>query len=229
MCTGIEIALALGGAALSAGGAYMQQNEAEANARRQAEARNERLNITLKKNDQLADDSREAFDARAKQVQEQEMQQGQQKATDERQATLDQAVETSPAADTGEIPLAGSAPAVVKSELAKRIGEAIKGSKDSAARQAKLSGYGDSWLDQGFQDVETGRNLAQNANFAGGNMAIMPYQQDIAEMRAYKPISPMGGLLQGFGSAVSSFGGSGGMVKKKSYTSPASTARAGYL
>lgn len=218
MCTGLEILASVAASALSAVGAGVQQKEMAENARRQADARNERLNLTLQKNDKLADESRDAFDARAKQMQEQQVQDGQKKATDERQATLEQAVDAAPV-DSGEIPLAGSAPEVVKSELAKRIGEAVKGSKESAARQATLAGFGDSWLDQGFKDVETGRNLAQQANFAQGNMSILPYQQDVAEMQAYRPISPIGGLLQGFGSAVGSFGGSGGLVKKKNYTS----------
>ena len=51
-------------------------------------------------------------------------------------------------------------------------------------------------------------------------MALLPYQQDFAEQRATKPVSPLAGLLEGFGGMLGSVGGSGGMVPKKSYTSP---------
>ena len=183
-----------------------------------AEARNERLNNTLMKNDALAKQSRDTFNERAQKITQDQMQQTQQEATDTRQQDLEAAVAETPS-PAEDVALSGSAPKVVQSELAKRMGEALDKSKDQAKKLGKLGGYGDSWLEQGFNDVNAGRNIAQDANFASGNMAIMPYQQDIAEMRASKPISPIGGLLQGFGSMMGSYAGGGGSVPKKSYTS----------
>jgi len=219
MCTGMELALLAGGTALSAGGAYMQQQEAEENAQRQAEARNNELRRTLAKNDALAKQSRDTFNERQQKTTAEEMQKSQAEQTDKRQDTLETAVEETPPA-AAEVSLSGSAPSVVKSALAKSVGAAMQGSKDQASRQGALAGFGDTWLDQGFRDVEAGRGIAQDANFASGNMAILPYQQDFAEMRATKPISPLGGLMQGFGGMMSSYGGSGGAIKKKQYTSP---------
>lgn len=216
MCTGLEIAGLLG-AGLSAAGTMVQQREAQKNAQRQAEARNNELKRTLAKNDQLAQDSRDKFNERQQQVGDDEVANQQQEATDKRTDALETAVAETPQVE-GTVAISGSAPSVVKSELAKRMGAAVGESKKQAQTLGKLGGYGDTWLNQGFMDQEAGRGIATDANFAAGNMAILPYQQDIAEMRATKPISPLGGLLQGFGSMASSYGGQAG-VPKKSYKS----------
>lgn len=217
MCTGMEIAGLLIGPALSSVGSMIQASEQEANNRRMAEARNERLRNTMAQNDRLAEQSRAEFDARQRQSTTESIEGDRAQKTAERSDTLEQAVQEAPKESAG-VSLSGSAPTVVKSELAKRMAAAMGQATDSAKAQAKLGGYGDTWLNQGFQDVTAGRNIGQNANFASGNLAILPYQQDIAEMRAYKPISPIGGLLQGFGSMLGSYGGG---MPKKSYKSPA--------
>jgi hypothetical protein len=218
MCTGMEIAGLLIGPALSSVGSMIQASEQEANNRRMAEARNERLRNTMTKNDRLAEQSRAEFDARQRQSTTESIEGDRAQKTAERSDTLEQAVQEAPKESAG-VSLSGSAPTIVKSELAKRMAAAMGQATDSAKAQAKLGGYGDTWLNQGFQDVTAGRNIGQNANFASGNLAILPHQQDIAEMRAYKPISPIGGLLQGFGSVLGSYGGGG--MPKKSYKSPA--------
>lgn len=217
MCTGLEIASLVAGPLLSAGGAMIQAKEEQANQKRMAEARNEKLRGVMAKNDQLADESRAEFNARQQKATAESIEAERAAKTDERSQNLEAAVTEAPAA-VENVSLSGSAPTVVKSELAKRMSTALGQATDSAKAQAKLGGYGDAWLGQGFQDVQAGRNIGQNANFAAGNLAILPYQQDIEETRAYRPISPLGGLLQGFGGMVSSYGGGG--VPKKSYKSP---------
>lgn len=216
MCTGLEIAALVGTAASTVGG-MVTANEQQKNVEAQAKARNDRLNSTMLKNDALAKQSRAEFDARQKNATGDAIEQDRADKTQERTQDLTAAVDSTPAA--ADISLSGSAPTVVKSELAKRMASALGQATDSAKAQAKLGGYGDAWLGQGLQDVNAGRNIGENANFASGNMAILPYQQDIAEQHATKPISPIGALLQGFGSIASSYGGGGGGVAKKSYTS----------
>lgn len=221
MCTGLEALIpALISGGLSAAGGAITANEQQKNAERQAQARNDELKRTLVKNDALANQSRDTFDARQKLVQPAEADKSKLQAEQARTADANKAVDT---ALKDSIPLSGSAPQVIQSDLAKKMGEVLAGSKKQAAAQSKLSGYGDMWLDQGFADQNAGRNLSVDSNFANGNMALLPYQQDFAETRAYKPISPLGGLLQGFGGAIGSMGGGGGLTPKKSYTSPMSS------
>lgn len=223
MCTGLEL-IALAGTAASTIGGIVTQREQQANVEAQAKARNDRLNQTMLKNDALAKKSRAEFDARQKNATGDAIEQERVDKTAERTQDLTAAVDSTPAA--ADVSLSGSAPTVIKSELAKRMAAALGQATDSAKAQAKLGGYGDSWLSQGLQDVNAGRNIGTDANFAAGNMAILPYQQDIAEQHATKPISPIGALLQGFGSIASSYGGGGG-VAKKAYSSP--VPKVGYI
>ncbi|MER9685914.1 hypothetical protein [Mesorhizobium sp. M0139] len=224
MCTGLEL-IALAGTAASTVGGMITQKEQQANIERQAKARNDKLNSTMLKNDALAKQSRADFDARQKNATGDAIEQDRADKTQQRTQDLTAAVDSTPAA--ADVSLSGSAPTVIKSELAKRMASALGQATDSAKAQAKLGGYGDAWLNQGFQDVDASRDIGTNANYAAGNMAILPYQQDIAEQHATKPISPLGSLLQGFGSIASSYGGGGGAVPKKSYTS--AIPKAGYL
>lgn len=226
MCTGMELLL---GASLAAGtaGQLINQRQEQQNLARMSKARNDELRRTTIKNDKLADQSRDAFDQRKQQASAESMDADQAKAVDTRQSTMEAAIDSAPAA---EPTLAGSAPAVIKSELAKRLADTISSGKDQAARTAKLGGFGDSWLSQGFKDVEAGRQIDQDANFQRGNLGILPHLQDVAEMRAYKPISPIGTLLQGLGAFGSSMAGAkAGVPAWQPKSGSWAAANAGYI
>ena len=212
MCTGMEL-LPLLGAAASAAGGLITMKEQNANVQRAADARNKTMNATLLKNDSLAQDSRDKYNQRQQTATNDAVEADRATQTDARTEDMTTAIDNAPKDAIEGVSISGSAPTVVKSELAKRMSDALGKSKDQAKALGKLGGYGDSWLNQGMANADTGLDLGQNANFASGNMSIMPYQQDIAEVRSQKPISPLGGLLQGFGSMAGSFGG-GGMAKK---------------
>lgn len=219
MCTGIELLGMIAGPVISGVGAAIQQREMMKNQQRMAEARNNELRRTLAKNDQLAERSREVFEARRRATEGQELDKAEQEAKEKRSQELEAAAEQTPA-PAADVPLAGSTPQVVQSDMAKRFQNAINQSKDQASRLGVLGGYGDMWLNQGFADMQAGRDLGTYSNFAAGNMALLPYQQDIAETRAYRPISPIGGILQGVGGMIGSYAGSEGGTPKRRYTSP---------
>lgn len=204
---------------ISGVGAAIQQREMAKNQQRMAEARNNELRRTLAKNDQLAERSRELFEARRRATEGPELDKAEQEAKEKRSQELEIAAEQTPA-PAADVPLAGSTPQVVQSDMAKRFQNAISQSKDQAHKLSVLGGYGDMWLNQGFADTQAGRDLGTYSNFASGNMALLPYQQDFAETRAYKPISPLGGILQGVGGMIGSYAGGGGGVPKRSHSSP---------
>jgi hypothetical protein len=133
------------------------------------------------------------------------MQESQEDATAARTDTLTASVQEAPE----QMSLSGSAPQVVQSELAKRMMGAVDKGKAEAQQLGKVGGYGDTWFNEGVSNVATGRNLGVNQNFASGNMALLPYGQDLAEQAAYKPISPFGSILSGLGSAFGSASGGG--------------------
>jgi hypothetical protein len=207
------IAPALIGGLLSVGGQAMTISSQNKQAEEAAQARNQVLQQTLKKNDAIAADSRNLFNERRAEVEPEPMAEAQEEATADRTATLDASVQAAPEEMSG---LSGSAPQVVQSELAKRMMGAVEKGKTEAQQLGKVGGYGDTWFNQGIANVDTSRNLGVNQNFASGNMALLPYGQDLAEQAAYKPISPFGSILSGLGSAFGSASG-GGFFTPSSY------------
>ncbi len=205
MCLGI-LAPLIGGLASAAGG-MMTQQAADANAQAQADARNEMLRRTLAKNDPLAQKSRKTFDKDVNKYSEEKFADTQTNVTADRTAGLDAAVDP---VDVSAVPLSGAESPVVKADLAKKLLEVMDYGKSQAQKLGKIGGYGDTWLERGVKTANAGRKIGVNQNFTAGNLAILPYQQDIAELRAYQPISPIGGILQGLGGALSGAGGGGG-------------------
>jgi hypothetical protein len=207
MCFGAEAAwlIPLLGSLASVAGTVITTNEQRANAERQAKARNDELNRVLVRNDKLADESRQSFTQRMTDVQPDQAQNDQQAAETDRAQALDSAVDRS----APTIPLAGDAPQVVKSEIAKKMQEVFAGGRAEAGRLAKLGARGDSWFNSGLQDTAAARDIGVQSNQAAGNLGMLPHLQDFAEHRAYKPISPWGAILSGIGNMAGSYGGGG--------------------
>ncbi len=207
MCTGLEILLPLLGSGLGIAGGAIQQGKLNDQAQAQADARNKVLSATLFKNDALADQSRSIFDKRLEEIQPEAFDQQQADLTAERTDTLEGAIGLP---DPEDIPISGSAPQVVRSEIAKRMLGAFEKAKGNAQTLGRLGGYGDTFFRQGLATAEAGNQISVPNNFARGNLGILPHLQDFAEVAAIKPISPIGGILSGIGNVLGSFGGSQG-------------------
>lgn len=222
MCFGLESAWlpALLGTGLSVAGTVMQQKDQRRQQQDIANARNEELRRNMVKNDALAEESRDTFQKRMADGTKEAMAEDQAKAektrTDEITSAADAPADSKTGAEGAQ--LSGSASTVVKSDLAARMKEALTKGTEQAKALGKLGSYGDSWLDQGFMDTQAGRDIGVTTNKAAGNSALLPYMQDFAEHKATRPMSPIGGILQGFGNMLGSYGGGG--TPKKRYTSP---------
>lgn len=105
----------------------------------------------------------------------------------------------------------------VQSELAKKMGEALASSQAGAGRAAKLGSFGDSWTTAGEGAQSAARSIDTTNNFARGEIAMLPADQDLQEFVLRKPIYKAGannknpaGLLGGLGSLVGSLAGAYG-------------------
>ncbi len=195
------------GALLGAVGSMVTANEQQKNAERQAAARNQKMELTLGRNDVIAKHSQDTLNNRLKKITPAAVSKDQGAEQAKRTAQVTSQV-ADPTAAAGAIPLSGDAPDVVKSALATKMLDVFQQGKTRAQALGKLGGYGDQWANQGYANADAGRNESIDNNFLNGNLAILPAQQDIAERNAYKPISPLGGILSGLGSMFS--GGFGG-------------------
>jgi hypothetical protein len=210
MCTGLEPALiaslvtAAAGSGISAYGAKKTADEQSENAARTANARNAelaRLNDVARGglNDRLAQQSRDIYSKREADIQD--LPKRQAEVTDDRTAGLEAAVESAPQA---EVPISGSAPEVVKTEVAKRMLDAMQSGKERARSLGTLGGYNDLWVDQGFANTGAGRDIGVTQNKLAGNLALLPFSQQYAEANAYRPPSALGGVMQGAGNFLAS-------------------------
>ena len=207
MCLGPELLLLLGGTGLSIVGNRMTQRQLAAQTKARADARNRVLATTLTKNDALADEARSVFNNRLEEIQPEEFDQQQADVTAERTGTLEGALALP---NPEDVPISGSAPQVVKSEIAKRMLSAFERAKGNAQALGKLGGYGDAFFRGGLKDAEAGNQISIPNNFARGNLGILPHLQDFAEVAATKPISPLGGILSGIGAGIGTAVGSRG-------------------
>lgn len=216
MCTGVELAVLAAAAAASAGGAYIQNQESSDNNARIAQARNKELRDTLARNQEISDRSRDIFKLRQEEVAPEATKQRQEELTTDRTDKLTDVV-------TGEnpenVPIKGSAPQVVKSEIAKKFLAASDKAKANAKALGTLGGYGDLWLDQGLKDTDAGLGIGVQQNLIKGNMGILPYSQDFAGYQAYRPSSGIGEMMQAAGSVLGGAAGSGAVGKGAKYVS----------
>lgn len=106
---------------------------------------------------------------------------------------------------------------VVRGELAKKMSEALASTQAGAGRAAKLGSFGDSWTTAGDGAQNSARKIDTTNNFARGEIAMLPADQDLQEFVLRKPIRKAGanaknpaGLLTGLGSFVGSMAGAYG-------------------
>lgn len=204
MCDPVTIGLMLAGTAASVVGGGMTAKEAQRNDQREADARNRVLKDTLRKNDQHSADSRAAFQRRiadsGADPAKAQLEDAQSQQTTALQSNLN---------TTGiEAPLAGDAPQVVKTSMAKSLKDSFAQSMDKAKLAAKLGGYNAQARDNAIADSSLGDAINTNNGFVRGNMSVMPYLQDYAGLGARKPSSGLGQMLSAVGGLASSAAGS---------------------
>jgi hypothetical protein len=75
-----------------------------------------------------------------------------------------------------DIPTAGSAPSVIKTQLAKRISDALAAGRDRGSALAKLGSWNDLNFENGVNLTNSGSNINQLGNFATGSAGVVPLE-----------------------------------------------------
>lgn len=209
MCNPLMIA---GAAGLGAAGSAISANEAKNAAARDAAARNAVLASTIAKENGYASDNAGQLNGNiahyAPGAQETQLT----AAQDKRAATSTGNMTTS---DPAAVPLPADSNPAVTSDLAKRMLAVHDGAVSRAGLNAKLGGFGDTWLQNNLNTNEADRNIGVTNNYAEGQKAITPALQDDAAASVYKPPSIWGPLLSAAGSVAGGAAGAG-----KGFTMP---------
>ncbi len=205
MCDPITLAVLAASTAASIGGGMISSSESAQNANRMAAARNRVLEETRKRNLKHSDQNRIQFNdnlANTNDEDGEKLRKAQNDRTDVIQGNIN------PVA--ADVPLDANAPKVVQSNLAKTLADTFATSKTNAMHLGALGGYGDRSRDLAIGDSGTQSAIGTNNNFVAGNMGIMPYLQDYAQIRANKPSSGLGDMLSALGKMGSMYAGSMG-------------------
>jgi hypothetical protein len=206
MCTGLEIAALAASAAATVGGGMYNARQAEKAQANEVAARNHALALEQQRQQKYQQEQ----DVNRTNLLKQTEQPAQEKRQAENEAQRTQEITAAlPEGTAGDIPLQGSAPEVVKSELAKRMLEAHQGSTERAKSQARLSAFGDSWLQNGFDANDVARKVDTVNNFSRGQAALLPASSQMYASMSQKPPSQLGNIMQGLGGVGAMAVGSG--------------------
>lgn len=202
----VTIGLMLGGSALGGLGSYLGKNDALANAQAQAAARNAVLAKNIQIQQGFADQNKGTFDANmagyAQPAQEAKLG----AAQDARTATNVGNISES---DPNAVPIGDTAPAAVRSEIAKRMLSVHDGAVARAKASGALGGYGDAWQENQLGNNQASRDIGVTNNYSAGRKSLLVPEQDAAAAAAYKPPSIWGTLLSGAGNIM---GGAAGKM-----------------
>jgi hypothetical protein len=182
------------GAGLSAAGGMMARNEAEANAAREAKARNRELAILNQKADAAAAANQTVLGDTIRAINPAQLGAAQTSRTAAIEGNMPGAME--------DVPMSANAPKVAQAEYAKKIMEAMAKAKTNAGNLGRLSGFDQQQTDIGFGTNTAGQNIAFNNMPVQGQARIMPHLSDYRAIEAYRPSSGLGQVMQAMGSMM---------------------------
>lgn len=117
----------------------------------------------------------------------------------QREAASDAAIEGQP---QYESPGAGSAPDVVKGEIARRVAKGSTDAKSEMARGAKLTGLGDLFFNNSVNLTKGRRDLGMINDMSTRSASLLPLEQQVAANNASKSPNMYGDMLKAAGVAA---------------------------
>lgn len=200
MCVGPELALALAaaGTAAQVGGNYMQTQQNNASNQAMTNAKNAALQEGLAQQKQNQAQASDVLNQTLNKFQAPQQQQDLGALVTDRTNKIADNVATTPmAAPDANIK---SAPTVVQSDLASKMGKVAGYGAQQGGALAKTGATGDQFLNNGLKLNDSGLNLNTISNFAQGQLGVNKLKQTVDASNARKSPS-------GFGNALSTIGG----------------------
>lgn len=196
-------ALSLAGTALSA----YQQRQYQKSA---AEASEDQARAELERQRGFQDESGEQFANTLNRF----AMPAQTEALDEAAGQRQEAIESNIAEDFA-VPLSGSTPDVVRSEIAKRMADAVGRGRQQAQALGRIGARGDVGLGNQVAIGRGNQNLGDIASFSRGSLNLLPGAQRAAVNNVPQP-SGIGDLFAGAGRLGLDYGLSGGFGGQQS-------------
>jgi len=203
MCDPLTIA----GLTLSAAGTMYGQHQQAKNAKRVAGAVNDVTADNFARQDVLGNEARTQFGDVLAKFDPSKQADNETRAQTKREGLSDAAIaQVNPYA-----PTSGSAPSIVKNEVARKVAEAGDSARAQGARGAKISSFGDVLFGMGRNLDESRSRIGETGGFARGTAALLPIERSSAAANAFKAPGPLGDLLKlgGLGATLYGVGGGG--------------------
>ena len=201
MCTPL-MAVAMGAQAL---GSIVQSREANKNTKRAVEARNDAFATEQTRQQRYQDEAAGQFGNAIGRFDPAAQRQQMGETTASRTNALSSAIPEAAAGGAG-VPIQGSAPTVVNSEIGRAMQSAVAGSQGNANRLGRLGAYNDGLFSDNIALNRTGQNIGTIGNFSGRSAGLLPYEANVAAANSQKPSSGFGELLQLIGTGASMAG-----------------------
>lgn len=206
----VTLAIMAASTAASVGGGMINSNQQQQNALRAQQANNNVLSKYLKKQKEYETENRNTLnntlDTYAPEQQQQSLDQAATNRIDAAEANTAGAQDSGAAASTAAV---SSAPKVVQDAFAQALGSAKTASSNETAARSRMSSYGDVWQGNRLQNEAAGRDIGYRNSFANQDTALLPYEQQWAQMISQKPNNGLGSILQGIGALGSLYAGFG--------------------
>lgn len=211
MCFGPEMLLSL---ALTGAGQYINSREQSSSLKAQQNAKDAALRTELGRQSKFQEQSGQAFDDTLGKIKASQTEQGMGDLISKRDEALQGAIDSAP---TGEYftNISDSAPEVVKSSIAQKLGEAVAKSKEQAQRLAKLGANQDQVFNNNVAITRGGNDISTVSNFAGNSANINRAEQAADYANAAKNPSGIGDLLGLAGQGLGLYSMTGGTVFPK--------------
>lgn len=110
--------------------------------------------------------------------------------------------------DGSEYNPGGSAPAVVKTEIAKKMGEAMKQGRQDAAGRARMGAFNSSMFNNDMNMADNRRGIGMYGTFARGSSNVLPAELQAANEEG-AGWATFGDILSGAGTAAGMAGAAG--------------------
>ena len=196
----------IAGMALSAAGTMYNQNQQQKNMSRGITAKNAAAEAEMIRQEGFQDEASAAFkDSQGvhdKSKQDFELEQQKQ----QRGAKIEKALAT----PNEYAPVKGSAPSVVKGEIARKINDAFKSGKKTASALGNMGAWGDQQFNNRVALSRHGGQIGEIANNARSSASLLPLEQQAAYQNAQKAPGMFGDLLKAAGTGMSMYGMAGG-------------------
>lgn len=199
MCTGLEIAMLLGGVGSAVSGIETRKNQ-DATVR----AQNQRLSEFLDRNKARQAEAESLFAQRKTAAEAPAAQQAQADATASRAQATTAAVDRAVPAIAA--PLRQSAETVIGGTYGAEADKAKTASTARANALATNAGFGDALFSQGVGTADAARKIGTIGGLASSDAGMLPYYQDLAAAQVKRP-SGIGSILSALGSAGGSYAG----------------------